>query len=433
MHEPTFMKAPERPRSRALLALPFLLATIVVACDSRHDGPQGSGDDGDVPAPGVGISQTPPPTEMPPSAPPQGSAPTGAPPEDPGPPAIQFIGRFDERDPAGPKAGWPGTQIVANFDGTHVSVRLSETPYLDGPSEWDVAIDGQLKPKMVLAAGDHVYELASGLPAGPHRVELYKRTEGQNGVTQFLGYDFHGGTLLPPPLRLKRRLEIIGDSDVTGFGYEGASLNGACAGTPVWAAHWENFRQAWGQRVATKLKAELHGTAYSGKGWYYNIWRPDDETIGIVFPRAEPTDPTSVYDLAKWTPDAVVVAIGGNDYNIGLPEDFGPPPLAGVIQKVRDLTGTLRTAYPKGYIFLMAYAVLTDTDPPGRNRRTNIETALKTVRDERLQAGDTRIAFVAPPQYDPDELIGCDGHGGPAYHERIAKFLEAEIATRLGW
>jgi hypothetical protein len=313
-----------------------------------------------------------------------------------------------------------------------VSVRLAETTYLDGPSEWDVTVDGQTQQKLVLTPGDHVYELASALPPGPHRVELYKRTEGQNGATQFLGYDFHGGTLLPPPLRAKRKIEIVGDSDVTGFGYEGAALNGVCPGV-AWAARWENFRAAWGQRLATKLDAELHGTAYSGKGFYFNIWRPDDETIGIVFPRADPVDPTSVYDLSKFVPDAVVVAIGGNDYNIGLPEDFGPAPLAGVTQKVRELTDTLRTAYPKTFVFLMAYAVLTDTDPPGRFRRTNIETALKTVRDERVATGDKRIAFVAPTQYDPAELTGCDGHGGPEYHERIAKYLEAEIASRLGW
>ena len=351
---------------------------------------------------------------------------------DPGPPAIRFVGRSDDRDPAGPIFGWPGSRILARFDGTQVGVRLAETAYLDGPSEWDVAIDGQWQPKIVLQIGLNQLSLAKNLPPGPHTVELYKRSEGQNGVTQFLGYDFHGGTLLAPPARAQRKLEIIGDSDVAGFGYEGAALNGVCPGAP-WAAHYENFRMAWGARLADKLGAELHGTVYSGKGFYFNIWRPDDETIGVIFPRAEPTDPTSVYDLSRFIPDAVVVAIGGNDYNLGLPEDFGPPPLAGVTQKARELTATLRGAYPKAYLFLMAYAVLTDSDPPGRLRRTNIETALKTVLAEHLATGDTRIAFVAPPQYDPDELIGCDGHGGPSYHERISVFLSAELAKRLGW
>jgi len=409
-----------------------MFATSVVACTSSHGEPSSSqrGDEpGSAPGPSpAGAPSSPGHQPGTPSAPSTPSEPE----EDPGPPAIRFIGRSDDRDPAGPVFGWPGTRIIANFDGTEVSVRLVETPYLEGPSEWDVAIDGQWQPKVVLKAGLNDVTLARDLHPGRHRVELYKRSEGQNGVTQFLGYDFHGGALLAPPLRAKRRLEIIGDSDVSGFGYEGAALNGVCPGA-AWAAHYENFRMAWGARLAEKLGAELNGTVYSGKGFYFNIWRPDDETIGVIFPRAEPTDPTSVYDLSKFIPDAVVLAIGGNDYNIGLPEDFGPPPLDGVTEKVRELTATLRNAYPNAFLFLMAYAVLSDTDPPGRLRRTNIETALSTVLGEHLTTGDTRVAFVAPPQYDPEELVGCDGHGGPSYHERIAQFLTVEVSKRLGW
>ena len=411
------------------LALPLMIATGVAACTSTHH--EASQADG---TPASHTTPADPPSSSGPSGPGPSQMPAASsePEVDPGPPAIRFVGRSDDRDPAGPIFGWPGSRILARFDGTQVGVRLAETAYLDGPSEWDVAIDGQWQPKIVLQIGLNQLSLAKNLPPGPHTVELYKRSEGQNGVTQFLGYDFHGGTLLAPPARAQRKLEIIGDSDVAGFGYEGAALNGVCPGAP-WAAHYENFRMAWGARLADKLGAELHGTVYSGKGFYFNIWRPDDETIGVIFPRAEPTDPTSVYDLSRFIPDAVVVAIGGNDYNLGLPEDFGPPPLAGVTQKARELTATLRGAYPKAYLFLMAYAVLTDSDPPGRLRRTNIETALKTVLAEHLATGDTRIAFVAPPQYDPDELIGCDGHGGPSYHERISVFLRGELAKRLGW
>src|SRR5262245_6829609 len=49
---------------------------------------------------------------------------------DVGPPGVVhaplFVGRFDTSDAAGPKAAWPGTRILARFDGTAVSVTLSE-------------------------------------------------------------------------------------------------------------------------------------------------------------------------------------------------------------------------------------------------------------------------------------------------------------------
>src|SRR5205823_5008659 len=87
-------------------------------------------------------------------------------PRDPGAPAVRFVGRFDTRDPAGPTCGWPGCRIIATFSGTAVTARLVE--HVDdwmegGPSEWDVAIDGALLPKLVLQLGQHDYVLASGL------------------------------------------------------------------------------------------------------------------------------------------------------------------------------------------------------------------------------------------------------------------------------
>lgn len=361
------------------------------------------------------------------------SAPPSAPSPDPGPPALRFIGRFDERDKEGPKCGWPGCRIVASFEGTAVSARLSEHALNAGPSEWDVAIDDEWQPQsLVLVEGPHDYVLATDLPRGRHKVELYKRTEGQNGVTQFLGYDFHGGTLLPPPPRRARKLEIVGDSDVSGFGYQG-SVTGTCLPGPVWSAHLENFRQAWGERLANALSAELNATVFSGKGFYFNIWRPDTETIGVLYPRANPVDASSVFDLTRFTPDVIVVSIGGNDYNIGQPEDFGAAPLGGFTDKARELTMTLREHYPQAHIFLMAYAVLTDEYPPGRGRRTNVVTALQAVTKERNQAGDERVYFVAPAPSTEAELTACDGHGGAAYHARIAAYMAAEINARTGW
>ena len=346
---------------------------------------------------------------------------------------MQLIGRFDDRDKGGPKAGWPGVRILAVFDGTDVSVRLSEELGNAGPSEWDVAIDDQWRPQsLVLAAGPQDYVLATHLPHGTHKVELYKRTEGQNGVTQFLGYDFHGGTLLSPPVRQQRKIEIVGDSDVSGFGYLGA-ITGSCLPGPVWAASLEDFRHAWGQRLATSLDAELNATVYSGKGFYFNIWRPDTDTIGILYSRANPLDASSVFDTKKFTPDVVVISLGGNDYNMGLPEDTGPAPLDGITQKIRELTTTVRGLYPQTQVFLMAYAVLTDEYPPGRMRRTNVVSALQQVTRERNAAGDARVHFVAPSPSTDAELTACDGHGGPAYHARIAAYMSAQIKSATGW
>ena len=92
-----------------------------------------------------------------------------------------FVGRFDTTDPAGPKAAWPGTRIIARFDGTKVSVKLKEhaETWMEGaPSYWEVRIDKGpwTAIAMIADAQPHDFELASNLPPGPHQVELYKRS-----------------------------------------------------------------------------------------------------------------------------------------------------------------------------------------------------------------------------------------------------------------
>jgi len=402
---------------------------VGVACGGGGASSNGTGTEPAANPPPVPGGEAPP--QSTPSTPPAAPTASSPPPAQEGP-AIRFVGRFDTRDATGPKCGWPGCRVVANFDGTAVSVRLNEQERPDGPSEWDVAIDGQWGPKLVLALGDHTYDLASALPAGAHRVEIYKRSESQTGVTQFLGFDFHGGGLMAPPPRPARRIEVVGDSEAAGYGFAGASNGGDCGGT-AWLARYQDFRAAWPARLGVKLGAELEGTVFSGKGFYFNAWRPDTETIDLLYPRANPEDPTSAFDYATLVPDVVIVSIGGNDYNLGQPEDTGPAPLDGFTAKARAFTSLLRGAYPRAHLFLVAYAMLSDDDPPGRLKRTNVVTAFQTVTGEHNAAGDARVYFLAPPIANGAELSACDGHGGPEYHERIATFMAAEVSARTGW
>jgi lysophospholipase L1-like esterase len=356
-------------------------------------------------------------------------------PPDPGPPAVRFIGRFDTRNAAGPTCAWPGCRIIANFDGTEVKARLDETVEAwmqGGPSEWDVLIDGALKPKIVLDLGSHEYVLASGLPAGPHRVELYKRSESQNGYTRFLGYDFAGGKLLPPPLPATRRIEFVGDSGPAGFGIEGVGQGPDCPG-PDWSAHWQNFHKSMGARLAEMFDADLHGTIYSGKGLVRNIYRPDPETMPLIYPRANPIDPTSVFDTSTFVPDVIVLMMGGNDFAIGQPADTGPTPLPEFTQATRELVATFRARAPQAHVFLALSPSVSDASPPGNQSRTNVKTAFDTVATERGAAGDNHVYSVAPPVAAESELIACNGHGTPEYHDRVAKQLAAMIKPKAGW
>jgi hypothetical protein len=354
-----------------------------------------------------------------------------------GPPAVQFLGRFDTRDPAGPKASWPGVRIVARFHGTTASVKMNEIDYAwqeGGPSEWDVTIDGNLRPKVVMQAGIHDYALASDLMDGDHTIELFKRSEAQNGITQFLGFDFGGGALLAPPGRKIRKLELIGDSQFAALGIEGVMGRGNDCDGPDWAARWQNFHASVGADLAKELGAELNGTVYSGKGLYKNIWRPDLETMPQLFLRADPLDPKSAWDFSQYAPGAVLIMIGGMDFAIGQPTDEGgPSTLDQFTDTYEAFVKTIREKYMDAHIFLIVSPSVSDATPAGRNSRTNEMAGVHTTVERRHAAGDERVYEVIPPVATADELVACDGHGTPAFHQRLADQLAPLVRTATGW
>src|SRR5690606_36621250 len=149
------------------------------------------------------------------------------------------------------------------------------------------------------------FELAKDLPHGEHEVELYKRSETQTGMTQFLGFDFHGGRSLPPPPRQTRRIEVMGDSQSTGFGIEMLNApNHDCPGADH-GGRWQNFRKAWGALLGDRYDAEVHGIVFSGKGLIKNIWPDDPDSLVRYYARTNPNPALQnsnpqLFDLSSW-------------------------------------------------------------------------------------------------------------------------------------
>lgn len=360
---------------------------------------------------------------------------------DAGPPAVQLVGRFAD-DPAGPIAAWPGTRIVARFavpTGAtatgNLSVKLREIEaswMLDGaPSEWDVTVDGVLAPKQLVTTSNTTsdFTLATGLRAGIHEVELYKRSEAQNGATQFLGFDLGGATLLAPPARKTRRIEIVGDSAAAGFGI----LNdGGCPGAE-WAASYENFHLSFGALAGESLDAEVMGTVYSGKGMAKDIYRPDTDTMPLLYPRSSPTDTAASWDFTRYVPDAMVVIIGGNDFAIGQGSDDPPATLAEFTTAYDGFVTSARAKNHATHVFMVVSPSVSDDTPPGHLTRTNIERGIASVLARHAAAGDARLYALEPTSATPDLLTACDGHGSPEWHRRLATEIAAAVRAKTGW
>jgi lysophospholipase L1-like esterase len=289
----------------------------------------------------------------------------------------------------------------------------------------------------VTSAAETDYVLADGLPNGTHVVELYKRSEPQTGTTVFKGYDFAGGTLLSPPARKTRRIEIVGDSSSTGYGVEGVGLTdpatGKCPGANH-AAKYENFRKAYGAVLGNLVDAEVYSSSLSGKGIYQNIWREDLDTLPTMFERTLPMDhKTATWNFAEWKPDVVVVMAGGNDFHGGRPVETGPATVEQFTGAYRTFVGKMRQEYPQAHLVLTVSPTTDDNEPVGSNTRTNITAGAQTVTNERNAQGDAKVYFFAPVKAVKSEMTGCYGHGNPEFHQRVAKEFEAFIKPKLGW
>jgi hypothetical protein len=402
-----------------IAATAYAAFNYAIACGSHS-----SNDGGDSIPVGPGGSQPAPAASNPNPTP----APDAGAPEEQGldgPPQVQFIGRFETTDPAGPKASWPGARIITRWVGTGISVKMSEFAddfMMDAaPSYWDYSIDDGTPVVLPMIADNvpHDFELASNLPKGPHKIELFKRSEMQTGITQFLGFDLKGGKTLTPPPRAKLHFEAMTDSYGTGYGIEQQNApNLECL--PVnHAGKWQNFRRAWPSLLAAKFGAEIEGSVYSGKGLTRGIWPTDDDGLIDYYFRSNPnpamahSDPQP-FDLKSWQPDAFFLVQGTVDNGLS---DFR--------DVYRDfVVNQLRARAPNAHIFLVV---------PGRVAYDQWVSVVNSVSAELNAKGDLKVYPVIPGVEQDEEMTSCGFHGNDEYHHRIASEIGAVVSAKTGW
>ncbi len=327
-------------------------------------------------------------------------------------PNVRLVGRFDTRDPAGPRCAWAGSSIQVRFQGTALNVLLKTT----GADQWQAVVDGAPAATLGLTKGSTLYRAASGLPDKEHSVELFKRTEPLVGTTQLLGFQLEREKkLLPLPARRDRRIEFVGDSITCGYGNEAASEK------DHFTAATENNYQAYGAVAARDLGAEYVAVAWSGK------WLFGDNAIQLLYDRALPDDAQSKWDFSGWVPQAVVVNLGTND--------FGPrnPTEKEWQDAYRGFIQTLRRNYPACHVFCAVGSMMSDAWPPERKALSTIRQYTSGLVDGLRKAGDKKVHYVEFDVQDPKNGLGADWHPSVKTHRLMADRLVAAVKKELGW
>ena len=321
---------------------------------------------------------------------------------------IRCDGRVGESAAHHPVLYWPGSSIHAGFEGSSISVVLNDR---DGLAYYNAIVDGYDENPVVLdmKSGPHTYPIATGLSAGPHKIELFRRTMGTDGPTEFCGFELDDGAkLLAPPSAPKRRIEFYGDSITCGDGNE-ADDNAKDGNN----AERNNYL-AYGAMTARNLNAEYRCIARSGigimKSWY-DLVMPD------YWYRLDPQDPDSRWDFSKWAPDVVVVNLFQNDSWL-LPKMDTPPTADQIVKAYVDFVSDLRKVNPDAHIVCALGsmdATRKDSPWPGYIHRA-VE-----------QMNDPNISELYFP------FTGWRKHPRVPHHQAMAEQLTEHIRNVMQW
>jgi hypothetical protein len=317
-------------------------------------------------------------------------------------PAVAVIGaaELDERPGAVLRLSTAGVRLRARGMVRFVWEGADAGADEAGGNRFDVIIDdGELRRVVDADAGPFDVPTLS-------TVTLFKRSEALFGGRRLLGVSVDGEVERAPA---RPTLVVLGDSWTTSFGVRGDLIDDETGVAPgphcPFTPDTEDARQAWPALVADGLDVDVAVVGWSGRGLLRD-WQGDERpaTVPQVF-AASAVHPVDVI--------GVVVALGHNDANEGLPD---PARFAAAWQQ------TLTHARARfGDVPVVVVAPAFDDAPPAVDRAAALRSAF---------VGDGVVVVDEPPM-DTSLGLGCVWHPGTAAQSAFARQLLPPIARAL--
>lgn len=331
-----------------------------------------------------------------------------------------YTGRVDFSEPNKPLISWPGTSIKANFSSTSLVIVLDDEK---GKNYFNVILNGQGQfPAVIsLKKGLHEYDLSYLLfnqSNAVTQIEIYKRTEGHEGGTHFLGLKLDDNAkLLAPPKSLNRKIAFFGDSITSGMGNEGAN-NGDDNLESEKNHYW-----SYAAITARNLNAEFHSISLSGIGimvsWFDFIMPQYFDQLSAA------GNNQSEWNFTQWQPEVVVVNLGQNDsWLIDNEKRLEPAPTErNIIDAYKTFMLELRAVYPKAQ-FISALGSMDATKAERKHWVGYVKTAISELNKQNKHNQIEFIAF---------DFTGYQGHPRIAQHIQNADKLSTKIKSLMQW
>jgi lysophospholipase L1-like esterase len=334
---------------------------------------------------------------------------------------IQYVGRFDFANPKQAKFAWTGAQITFTFEGTLCNLLMNN--FSEGNDKtgnpkvnyFNVFINNKLVKILKVENGKSAYELAKDLPRGRYTVSIFRRTEASLGLCEFIGFQVDtNASILDSPARPTRKMEFIGDSITCGYGNEGD--NAQCPFTPA----TENGYLSYAAITARNLSAEGVTICYSGKGLLKNYDKTSKGIMPVLYDSVYPQDSTNNWKSGNWTPNAIVINLGTNDFAHDVPDSTL------FCLSYHALIGKLLKTNPQARIFCVAGTMMSG------EKLATIKNYLQNIVDYQRKKGNTKVYFFE--MSTQGKLgYGCDWHPNVRQNQQNAKELTDFVKEKMKW
>jgi len=335
-------------------------------------------------------------------------------------PRVRWQGRTELlADGASVRFDWPAVAAYLTVNNTG-QVSLNVTSQTTGLNRviTQLFIGGYAyeQTRQWVAPGDSTLSVAQNIYGETSLRVFFELEPAFNGAGADAGYVVHGfaldaGDAVQQAPR-SHSLEIVGDSISAGYGALGQG-----GGCPVMDYTSGNFG-TYNRQICDFFDAECSVIAWSGKGMYANCC-DNGETMPSYFLQTRGgEDYSTSWDFSRFTPDAMVINLGTNDFN----HDNGTAWEAAFSSTYASfvLNATARYNKPRMPVFL-AQGNMNDGAP--------LHDALQVAAAAVNAAGGN--AHYLDLRTGPTD--GCGNHPGVLGHAAMFAASKATIASVMGW
>ncbi len=327
---------------------------------------------------------------------------------------IRWSGRLAVLESGAARFGYPSVSANLAISGGDLSVAASSSK--DG-SYLGVTVDDKPPRRFALTQVPKQYALVEN-DGKPHTVRLSHLSETWRGIVTVESFTLAQGEFLSPPAAPERKLLVIGDSVTCGEGvYKPADYQ--CDTSP----RQPDSDRSYGMLLGRAVDAETQLVCYGGRG-LIRSWNGNTDELQApqFFDLAIPVSDGPAADLSAFVPDAILISLGTNDFNLGI----GPLPERGeFVSTYVEFVERLLSLYPDAEIALTEGAIVNDAADPARPQRSVLNSY---IADTVERLADARVHQVQSQYHSGD---ACDTHPTGQQHKAMAGELLPAIAPLL--